>query len=99
MKRIIAIVLSVLLVMSLCACGNMSLGIGNYEFRKIHIDTHSYSGCLTVEKWYDNETGIEVKTTEYGALYLSEGQYILVEDNCPICSANLATEQHPNAVG
>ena len=92
MKKIFAITLSVLLMLSMCimlsACGNMSLGMGNFDFEKIHVDTYHYSGCFTVEKWYDNGTGIEVKTKEAGALFLSEGQYILIEDDCPFCAAN-----------
>lgn len=83
---IIAILLIVgILAVSLTSCGNMSLGLGNYSFDKVHVDTHGYSGCFEVEKWYDNDTGIEVKTKDHGAMYLSEGSYILIEDECPIC--------------
>ena len=85
MKKIAIILIFALVAMALCACGNESLGLGNYTFRKIHIDTPNFSGCCTVEKWHDNERGIEVKTKEYGSLYLSEGTYILVENKCPIC--------------
>jgi hypothetical protein len=77
MKKIIGVLLiAVMTVTMLIGCGNMSLGIGNYEFQRIHIDTYHYSGCLEVDKWYDNTTGIEVKTKEFGAIYLSEGQYM-----------------------
>ena len=72
------------LMSTLCAC-NMSMGFGNFEFKKVHIDTYNYSGCFTVEKWHDNETGIEVKTKEAGSLYLSEGTYFLISDDCPFC--------------
>ena len=41
--------------------------------------------CFTIEKWYDNETGIEVKTKEAGSLCLSEGTYFLISDDCPFC--------------
>ena len=86
MKKIIAIIaLLLVLVATLVGCGNMSMGIGNYTFRKIHVDTYNYSGCLTVEKWYDNASGIEVKTKEAGYLYLAEGMYMLIEDECPFC--------------
>lgn len=75
------------LMFALCGC-NMSFGAGNYNFTKVHIDTHHYSGCLTVEKWYENNsgTGVEVKTKEAGALFLSEGTYFLIEDDCPFCA-------------
>lgn len=65
---------------------NMGVGIGSYEFKKVHIDTHNHERCLTIEKWYDSETGgIEVKTREAGSLFLSEGTYLLVGDSCPLC--------------
>ena len=85
-KKIIALVLAIVCICGILAgCGNMSLGLGNYTFRKIHVDTHNYSGCFTVEKWYDNESGIEVKTKEAGFMYLAEGMYMLIEDECPFC--------------
>lgn len=84
-KKIIAmIVATVISVVALTGC-NMSLGMGNFNFRKIHIDTYNYSGCFTVEKWYDNASGIEVKTREAGYMYLAEGMYMLIEDECPFC--------------
>ena len=84
MKKIIAVIMVLTLMSTLCAC-NMSMGFGNFEFKKVHIDTYNYSGCFTVEKWHDNETGIEVKTKEAGSLYLSEGTYFLISDDCPFC--------------
>lgn len=90
-KKIMSVLLIAVMVMAMfTGCGNMSLGMGNYEFEKIHVDTYHYSGCLTVDKWYDNTTGIEVDTKEFGAIYLSEGQYMLIEDECPFCAANEA---------
>lgn len=82
-KKIIAMIM--LLAATLVGCGNMSIGLGNYEFEKIHVDTYNYNGCFTVEKWYDNESGIEVNTREVGSMYLAEGMYILIEDECPFC--------------
>ena len=84
-KKIIAMIMVVLMILVFTGCGNMSMGIGNFTFRKIHVDTHSYSGCFTVEKWYDSENGIEVKTKESGSMYLAEGMYVLIEDECPFC--------------
>ena len=86
MKKFITIVMLVaMLTMMLTGCGNMSLGFGNFTFEKIHVDTHNYNGCFTVEKWYDNSNGIEVKTKEAGSMYLAEGMYMLIEDDCPFC--------------
>ena len=82
-KKIIALVLAIACICGILAgCGNM---FGNFAFRKIHIDTYNYSGCFTVEKWYDNSSGIEVKTKEAGFMYLAEGMYMLIEDECPFC--------------
>ena len=86
-KKVVALVLAVLCICGILAgCGNMSISFGNFTFKKIHIDTHNYSGCFTVEKWYDNSSGIEVKTKEAGFMYLAEGMYMLIEDECPFCN-------------
>lgn len=75
---------------SICmtGCGNMAvLDPGNYNFTHLHTDTYHKPMCFTIEKWWDNSTGIEVKTSECGTLYFSEGDYILIENgtNCPYC--------------
>ena len=86
MKKIIAsVLLFVVFICILTGCGNMSVGLGNFTFKKIHVDTYHYSGCFTVEKWHDNSSGIEVKTREVGSMYLAEGMYMLIEDECPFC--------------
>lgn len=87
MKKFIGLfILLIILVMAFTGC-NMSMGLGNYEYNKIHIDTYHYSGCLKVDKWYETTTGVEVKTEDGESLYLSEGTYIMVEDECPLCAA------------
>lgn len=84
MKKLIAICL--ICAFMLVGCGNMSMGVGNYNFRKIHIDTHEGVKCLNVEKWYDSGSGLEVKTTEAGNIFISEGTtYIMIEKVCPFC--------------
>lgn len=90
MKRIICITLLMALTLSLlCSCGNMSMGFGNFNFKHIHFtDGAGASNCATVERWYDSESGgIEVKTKEFGAMFLSEARYILFEtaEDCPFC--------------
>ncbi len=85
-KTIIA-TLAAVLAITLSGC-NMSLGVGNYNFHKIHVDTHNYSGCFTIEKWYNDASGIEVKTEEAGFMYFTEGMYVLIEDECPFCKEN-----------
>lgn len=83
-KVLVALILA--LALMLFGCGNMNLGLGNYTFTGVHIDTYNGSACYTVETWCDNETGIEVKTKEVGTLFLSEGTYILYESKCPLCN-------------
>lgn len=87
-KPIVALILLaviVVLLTTLSGCGNMSLGFGNFEYNKIHVDTYHYSGCFNVEKWYENNNGIEVNTKEADSMFFSEGTYILLEDDCPFC--------------
>lgn len=85
MKKIICLIcLVVLMVVTFAGC-NVSWGLGSYEYNKIHVDTYHYSGCLDVDKWYDNSTGLEVKTDDGESMFFSEGTYILIEDNCPFC--------------
>lgn len=84
MKKIKFILCSLLVLIVLCSCGNKNYGFGNYEFNYIHNTVTDE--CYELKSWIDNEMGIEVKTAEYGSLYFSEGTYILVEDECPICS-------------
>lgn len=88
MKKFIAIALcAVIAIATLTGCGNQSLGFGNFTYEKVHIDTYHYSGCLTVETWYENETGVEMKTKECGSIFLSEGTYIMLggDKECPFC--------------
>lgn len=86
MKKIIITSITALTIVAALTGCNMSLGPGNYNFRKIHVDTHNYSGCFTIEKWYNDASGIEVKTKESGSMYFAEGMYMLIEDNCPFCN-------------
>ena len=85
MRKLVGLIaLLIITSIFMCSC-NMGWGIGNYNFSKIHIDTHNFQGCIMIDKWYESTSGIEVRTYEYGSLFISEGNYILVEDVCPIC--------------
>ena len=88
MKKIFAILLIILLILTLASCGNMSFGFGTYSFEHIHIFTYNEGHCFNIEEWHDCETGIEIKTKESGSLYASEGTYILFgsESDCPFCN-------------
>lgn len=87
MKKYIAIAIMCIMLFVLVGCGNRSLGLGNYSFKHIHFTDAVGGHCATVEKWYENESGIEVNTKEYGAIWCSEGTYIMFEsgDRCPYC--------------
>ena len=85
MKKIVAMILVLATMIGLLTGCNMSMGLGSLTFKKVHIDTYHYSGCFTIEKWYDSDNGIEVKTEECGSLFLSEGTYILICGDCPMC--------------
>ena len=85
MKKFISILLVLLSILILAGCGNMSVGIGNYNFQKVHIDSPHFSDCIEIKSWYETERGLEVKTEEYGNIFLSEGTYYMIEDNCPFC--------------
>lgn len=91
MKKIFAVLLTLILLCAcLTGCGNRA-GVfdrGEFNFTHIHFTDAVEGHCATVTKWYDNESsGIEVKTKEYGSLFLSESTYIMIEDaeNCPYC--------------
>lgn len=90
MKKLFVFILALVMCLGLLVgCGNMALGMGNFTYKKVHVDTHNYSGCLTIEKWHDNSAGIEVETEEAGSIFLSEGTYILLEgdEGCPFCDS------------
>lgn len=87
MKKVIAIVLIAVTVLTMAGCGNMGIGIGNYSYNGIHIDACNGGGCYKIDKWYDNSNGIEVTIDGGGNIFISEGTtYILYEDKCPICT-------------
>ena len=88
MKRIIGFILvCVIMVGLLAGCGNENWGFGNYTFKHVHISDSTEGHCATIESWHDNERGIELHTTEFGDIYLSEGTYILFNNaqGCPFC--------------
>ena len=81
------IALMCIIITMLAGC-NKAYGFGSYSFKKVHIEMNGYSCCFDVKSWHDTEgTGIEVNVKDYGAMFLSEGTYILVEDECPICNS------------
>lgn len=86
MKKTICVIL-VALTVALTSC-NKGVGLGNYEFTKIHIDAPHYSGCIEITRWYEAERGVEVKTKDFGNLFFSEGTYVMIEGKCPFCEGD-----------
>ena len=85
-RKALALSAIALAAAGLCSC-NQNIGLGNYSFTKVHITTSERDRCVEISSWHNNDVGIEVKTKDYGSLYLSEGTYILIESKCPICDA------------
>lgn len=90
MKKFITLTLvAVMLVLIFASCeSNMSVGIGSYNFTHAHIAVGGdASQCVEIERWYNDEYGIELRTTSNGSIYCSEGTYILFTDasTCPYC--------------
>lgn len=67
--------------------GNMcSIGLENLFFKKVHVHLGSFDDCLTITSWQNHPVGVRVNSKEFGSLFLSEGTYLLCENECPICS-------------
>lgn len=86
MKKIAVILITLMLLFTLASCGNKAYGPGNYQFDKVHVFDDGCSKCIEINKWYDNESGIEVQKKDGDGLFFSEGTYMLVEGKCPICN-------------
>ncbi len=87
MKKLFAILLALVMILGLTACGNENWGFGNYNWKHVHFSDAVEGHCATISSWHDNTTGIEIHTVECGSMFLSEGSYILFESgaDCPFC--------------
>ena len=87
MKKLFAILLTLVMILGLTACGNENWGFGNYNWKHVHFSDAVEGHCATISSWHDNTTGIEIHTVECGSMFLSEGSYILFESgaDCPFC--------------
>lgn len=87
MKKIVCLILCVLLILPVLAGCNENWGIGNYNWRHVHFTDATEGHCATITSWHNNSTGIEIHTEECGSMFLSEGSYILFENesDCPFC--------------
>lgn len=86
-KRVlISSIVPFLSLFTLTGCGNEGLSFGNYSFKRVHFSVGSNECCAEIQSWHDNEIGCEVKLKDGNVLYLSEGSYILIKEECPICN-------------
>lgn len=89
MKKIFVLMCVLVLTILCCAgCGNKAiLDPGNFNFKHVHISDHTEGHCLEIDKWWDNDSGIEVRMTNGEGVFLSEGTYQLFESSasCPYC--------------
>lgn len=90
MKKIFVLLcVLVLIVLSCAGCGNKAiLDPGNFSFKHVHISDPVEGHCLEIDKWWDDESGIEVRLTTGKGVFLSEGTYQLFESSasCPYCN-------------
>ena len=89
MKKFLVISLILTFVVTcLVGCGNMAvLDPGNFSYTHVRMTDHTEGHCTEISKWWDNDSGIEVRTTSGNGIFLSEGTYQLFESKsaCPYC--------------
>lgn len=83
MKKLICVTISIIMLFLMSSC-NLDISLGTYSFTKIH-DSITNT-CHEINSWNDHELGVEVDIKNYGRCYFSEGTYILISKECPICS-------------
>ena len=87
MKKVICLILCVMLILPILTGCNENWGIGNYEWKHVHVSDGVNGYCATITSWHDNDRGIELHTNEFGDVFLSEGTYALFSNaaQCPFC--------------
>ncbi len=88
-KFFILCVALLLLIACLTSCGNRAiLDPGNFKFTHVHMSDHVKGHCYEIDKWWDDDSGIEVRTVDGNGIFLSEGTYQLFESktSCPYCN-------------
>lgn len=75
-----SIIAAMLAALALTSCGT--------TYKKVHVDTEHFSGCFNISATYFQNEDVKVITEEYGAMILSKGTYILLEEDkeCPFCA-------------
>lgn len=90
MKKLLVLMIVVVLLTCMCSCGNKAfLDPGNFSFKHVHVSDNIEGHCFNIDKWWDNESGIEVRREDNGeGVFCSEGTYQLYESSssCPYCN-------------
>jgi hypothetical protein len=90
MKKIFVLACILVLTVLCCvSCGNKAIfDPGSFSFKHVHISDHTEGHCLEIDKWWDGDSGIEVRMTNGKGVFLSEGTYQLFESSasCPYCN-------------
>lgn len=88
MKKILIMVIVVVMITLMCSCGNKAiLDPGNFSFKHVHVSDNIEGHCFNISKWWDNDSGIEVRCEDGEGIFCSEGTYQLFESEaaCPYC--------------
>lgn len=82
------ILVLVTVTIAVTGCGNQAIfDPGTFNFKHVHISDNVEGHCLNIDKWWDNESGVEVRTAAGDGVFLSEGTYQMFEsaESCPYC--------------
>ena len=71
------------IIMTTASC---SITVG-WRYKKVHICANGIDKCIPIEQGFFDSDGVEIRSSEYGVIFLSNGTYILIIDKCPICDA------------
>ena len=88
MKKLLGII-SVVLLLVLCSCGNVNIGWGSYSFHYVHVQMYG-ENCVhfKVSSWKNDDGGIELSTVDHGTILLGDGTYMMYDtEKCPICGS------------
>ena len=90
-KSVVFVLIACVLICMLCfsSCGNKAIfDPGSFTFTHVHVSDNVEGHCLEIQKWWDSESGIEVKTEAGDGMFCSEGTYQLFTSKtaCPYCA-------------
>ena len=86
MKKILFGLLAIA-ALSLTGCGNHDVSFGSYSFHYVHVQMYgSEPTHFKVNKWQNDDGGIELSIEGHGRILLGDGTYMMYDqETCPIC--------------